>query len=222
MEGIKAVAFDIDGTLYASWKLFLRKMPFFVSHGIFYLHYGIVRKNLRRTAPLPDFYEYQARLMAERLHTDVENARQKVQKICYDGLKSSFDHIKPYPDACECIKAFKDAGLKIGMLSDFPPDQKGSIWGLRELCDVCIGAEESGALKPSKYAFGTLALKLGVKPEEILYVGNSYKYDILGAHHAGMKTAFLMRGFRKIFNIKAKDADISFKNYRQLREIVLK
>ena len=47
----------------------------------------------------------------------------------------------------------KSAGLKIGILSDFPPSQKSDIWGIKELCDVCIGSEESGALKPSVYSF---------------------------------------------------------------------
>ena len=66
------------------------------------------------------------------------------------------------------------------------------------------------------------AEKLGVKPEEILYVGNSIKYDVMGARNYGMKTAYLLKGFRKIFNIKCSLADISFKNYRQLKNIVLK
>jgi len=115
----------------------------------------------------------------------------------------------------------KDSGLKIGILSDFPPEQKEDIWGIRELCDVCIGSEESGALKPSKYPFGILAQKLNLKPEEILYVGNSKKYDVLGAKNAGMKSAYILTGFRRLFNLKLKEADFSFKSYRQLKNIVL-
>ena len=115
----------------------------------------------------------------------------------------------------------KDAGLKIGILSDFPPEQKGDIWGIRDLCDVCIGSEESGALKPSIYPFGILERKLGVPADKILYVGNSVKYDVLGAKGAGMKTAYILKGFKKLFNIKLPEADISFKNYRQLQKIVL-
>ena len=107
------------------------------------------------------------------------------------------------------------------MLSDFPPEQKGRVWGIRSLCDVCIGSEESGALKPSKYPFGILARKLGVKESEILYVGNSIKYDVRGANNAGLKSAYLQKGFRALFNIPLKEADISFKSYKQLRKILL-
>lgn len=221
LEGIKAVAFDIDGTLYSDLKLYVRIVPYFLKNYPFYSKFNKVRKILHRTAPLADFYEYQARLLAEMMHITSEEAKSKIQSICYDGMIPYFKKFSAYPYAKECIQELKNAGLKIGVLSDFPPSQKGDIWGIRELCDVCIGSEESGALKPSKYPFGILAMKLGVKPEEILYVGNSLKYDVLGAKNAGMKTAFILKGFKKLFNIQQKDADISFKNYRQLTSIVL-
>ncbi len=177
---------------------------------------------MHRTAPLADFYEYQARLLGHLMHIESSEAKSKIQKICYDGMKPYFERFRPYNYTYDCIKRMKDAGLKIGILSDFPPDQKGGIWGIRDLCDVCIGSEESGALKPSLYPFGILAMKLGVREEEILYVGNSVKYDVRGAKNAGMKSAYLLKGPKKWFNIEEKDADISFKSYRQLCDIVLK
>ncbi len=221
LKGIKAVAFDIDGTLYSDLSLYIRIVPYFLRNISFYSRFNKVRKTLHRTAPLADFYEYQARILAEMMRISNEEAKKKIQDICYDGMRPYFKKIKPYPYARECVEAFRKAGLKIGILSDFPPSQKGDIWGIRDLCDVCIGSEESGALKPSLYPFGILAMKLGVEPEEILYVGNSLKYDVMGARNAGMKSAYLLKGFKKIFNLKQKEADISFKNYRQLSDIVL-
>ncbi len=221
-NGIKAVAFDIDGTLYPSWRLYIRMAGYFIYHIRFFLKYNKVRKILHRTAPLPDFFEYQARLLSQELHTTPDYAKVLINEICYEGLKPFFYKIKTYPDVYKTIVALKSSGLKIGILSDFPPEQKGRLWGLRSISDVCIGSEESGALKPSIYPFGILAEKLNLAPSEILYVGNSIKYDIRGAKNYGMKTAFLLKGFRKLFNIKCREADISFKNYRQLKNIVLK
>lgn len=221
LEGIKAVAFDIDGTLYPDWKLYVRILPYFFRNFRFYTKFNKVRKIMHRTAPLADFYEYQARLLADMMHITSSEAKSKIQSICYDGMIPYFKKVRPYPGVVECIKSMKDAGLKIGILSDFPPYQKGELWGIRELSDVCIGSEESGALKPSKYPFGILSIKLDVKPEEILYVGNSVKYDVVGSKRAGMKSAYILKGIKKIFNIKQKVADISFKNYRQLSDIVL-
>ncbi len=222
LDKIDAVAFDIDGTLYPSWKLYIQ-MPLYVLKNLsFYLKFSKVRSKMHKTAPLADFYEYQARTYAEMAGISSEEAKEIINKISYDGLKPFFRKIKPYSHAYECMVNMKNAGLKIGILSDFPPGQKEEIWGMRKICDVCIGSEESGALKPSIYPFGILSQKLGVPMDRILYVGNSHKYDVLGAKNAGMKTAYILKGIKKTFNIKNPEADISFRNYRQLEDEVLK
>ena len=221
MQGIKVVAFDIDGTLYSNTRFYLKIAFYFLKNIKFFLHFNRVRKILHRTAPLADFYEYQARLFAEEVKIPVAEAKEKIQKIAYDGLVPYFKKLRIYPYVEETFSDLKAAGYRLAILSDFPPEQKGDIWGLSKYCDLIIGSEASGALKPSKYPFGTLSLKLEVKPEEILYVGNSIRCDVEGAKNAGMKAAYIMSGFRRIFGIKVKGADISFKNYRQLKKIVL-
>lgn len=221
IEGIKAVAFDIDGTLYPSWKLYVRMPLYFIRNFSFYRKFNRVRHQLHRTAPLADFYGYQARLLSELTAQPLEQEKERIKKICYDGLIPFFRKIKPYPHVREVVLAMKNAGLKIAILSDFPPEQKEDIWGIRELCDVCIGSEESGALKPSIYPFGILSRKLNLEPHEILYVGNSHHYDVEGAHGAGMKAACILTGFKRLFGIKDCTADFSFKTYRQLQNFVL-
>ena len=221
IEGIKAIAFDIDGTIYPDWKLFVRISGHFLRNIWFFHEYNEVRKELRRSAPVGDLFEYQAHLMARRLHISSIRAREKVDAICYRALEPYFKRIKPYRGVVETIAAFKAAGLKIALFSDFPPEQKGDLWGLIPLCDVMLGSETAGALKPSPYSFGILAQKLELKPEEILYIGNSKKYDVGGANAAGMKSGYIMRGFRRLFNVPYKKADVSFRNYQELKEIVL-
>jgi putative hydrolase of the HAD superfamily len=221
MAEIKAVAFDIDGTLYADWRLYIRIVFYFIKHFSFFTKYNKVRHILHQSAPLADFYEYQARLLAKIMYTTPEHAKDEIEKVCYEGLKPYFVKIKPYKQVYETVCAFKSAGLKIAILSDFPPEQKGRVWGIRSLCDVCLGTEEVGALKPSPYPFGILAQQLNLKPEEILYVGNSIKYDVRGANNAKMKSAYKMNFMHRLFNRPCKEADISFKTYRQLRNNVL-
>ncbi len=220
-QGIKAVVFDIDGTLYPMWKLYLRLILYVPFHMFVYIPYGIIRRKLRRSAPVADFYEYQARLYAETARTSVEKARKDLKKVCYEGIAKHFNSIKPYKNVVECIKAFKEAGLKVGVLSDFPPSQKGKMWGIRDMLDVCLGTEEAGALKPSIYPFKILCDKLGLPPEQVLYVGDNRVYDVLGAKKAGMKSAFILTGFRWLFRRNLSEADISFRDYCQFKKIVL-
>lgn len=222
LEDIKAVAFDIDGTLYPASSLNIRLIPYVIRHLRFYLHYYKVRKIMHRTAPLSDFYEYQARLLAEELKCSNSEAKNKIQDIVYDGLKGYFKKIKPFKFVQETFQLLKDKGYKIALLSDFPPEQKGDVWGLASFCDLVIGSEQIGALKPSKYSFGVLSLELGLEPNQILYVGNSIKYDLIGAKNAGMKTAIIASKLKKIFNKQLRQADIIFSNYRQFMNILLK
>lgn len=222
LDGISAVAFDIDGTLYSSPQFYVRIIPYFLKNFAFYLKYNKVRKVLHHTAPLPDFYEYQARLFSELTGLSVPESKKKIQEIVYDGLIPYFKKIKTFKYVEESFKKIKEAGYKIAILSDFPPEQKGDLWGLSSYCDVILGTERLGALKPSIFPFGILANELGLKPEQILYVGNSIKYDVRGSKNAGMLSAYIMPFWRKIFHCPLKSADINFSNYRQLTEIVIK
>jgi putative hydrolase of the HAD superfamily len=220
-SSIQAVAFDIDGTLYPDRRLWVRIVPYVARHLPFFLAYGRVRRVLHRTAPLADFFEYQARLLAEQLPVTSRQARELIDSLIYNGLKPYFAQINPFAHAKETIEAFRAAGLKIALLSDFPPEQKGDIWGIAPLCDVILGSEKTGALKPSKYAFGALIQELGVAADKILYVGNSVRADIRGGKAAGMKTAYIMPVWRQILRKPLSEADISFNDYRQLEQIVL-
>lgn len=221
LKTIKAIAFDIDGTLYPNMRLYLRLIPYFLKNIKFFITYSKVRHILHRTAPLPDFFEYQARLLGGMLDIPSSDARALIDEKIYSGLSPFFTKVKPYSHVLETFVVFKEHGYKLGLLSDFPPSQKGDVWGVAPICDAVLGTEECGALKPSIYPFGLLSRALDVPMESILYIGNSIRSDIKGAKSAGMKTAYIMPFWRRLFNIPLKEADISFRNYRQLQKIVL-
>ena len=147
LKQIKAVAFDIDGTLYRAWKFNLRIAPYFLSHSIFFLKYGLVRSIMHKTEATNEFIKVQASHMAKKLNCTPEEAQQRLEKVIYKGLEKYFVNIKPCKGSIEFIKKLKEKGYKIGLLSDFPPEQKGSIWGIRDMCDVVLGSEEAGALR---------------------------------------------------------------------------
>lgn len=220
LTNIKAVAFDIDGTLYRAWKLNSRMSLYFLPHCFFFLKYGLVRNLLRKNPnKLPDFMETQASYMAKKMKCSTEEAKQKLDKIVYKGIAKFFKKIKPCKDSIEFIKELKEKGYKIGILSDFPPEQKGDIWGIKDICDCVLGTEETGALKPSPVPFRALATALDIKEEEILFVGNSHKYDVTGSKNAGMKAAWIITPFQKLFGKKSNIADITFCHYKELKAL---
>ncbi|MCI5473903.1 MAG: HAD family hydrolase [Spirochaetia bacterium] len=216
---IEAVAFDIDGTLYAQWQIHFRAIFHYITRPFFFLKYGLVRKEMHGLKPLDNFVEVQAEKMAEKLHCTTEESLSLLDKNVYTGLSKYFTKIPCLPDVPETFQKFKEAGLKIALLSDFPPEQKGEIWGIKKYCDVILGTEALGALKPDPYSFLKMAEALEVPPEKILFVGNSKKYDLAGSKNAGMKCAFFTQNK---FVRKVKGADFCFSKYRQLQDFVLK
>ena len=110
MRDFEVIAFDIDGTLYPSWRLNLIIIPYVISHLSFFRHYRKVRQILHRTAPLPDFFEYQARLLSEEMKITVDDAKNLIEKYVYQGLKPFFEKIPSFKYVQEAFKNLKNAG----------------------------------------------------------------------------------------------------------------
>jgi putative hydrolase of the HAD superfamily len=159
---------------------------------------------MHRTEALPNFVQVQSEHMAKKLKTTPEEAKARLDKIVYKGLEKYFNKIKPCRGSVEFIRELKEHGYKIALLSDFPPEQKGEIWGIKEMCDFLIGSEEAGALKPHPVPFKKLAEGLGLPPEQILYIGNNHKYDVVGSKNVGMKAAWLISPIEAVFGKKSK------------------
>jgi len=61
---------------------------------------------------------------------------------------------------------------------------------LRDRCEVLIISEEVGYMKPHPEIFAHAATAAGTAPEALLYVGDSYNSDVLGALNAGWQAAW--------------------------------
>lgn len=210
---LDAVGFDIDGTLYPAYRLNMRVAPFCIGHPILMTGFGKVRKKLHETGPVEDFFEVQAEMLSKKLGKTREETRSLLDTLIYQGWIKNYKKVRLYPGVKELLEECKAKGLKTGILSDFLPGQKLQNWGIDSLIDVSMGSEETNALKPSEIPFLKFAGKLGASPERILYVGNNEKLDCSGAKKAGMKTALISRK-------KTSAADITFKNYQELYNIL--
>jgi putative hydrolase of the HAD superfamily len=225
-RGLKAVAFDLDGTLYPNYRLYQRLILFIIKNPRFFLTFVAARRQLhrpeRQMPPDLSFYDDQAAIMADILGKPKEEVKEKVERLIYLGWEKRFAGVKPFSRVRETLTAFRDAGLRLAILSDFPPKQKISMLGLDGLFEFILSTEEAGALKPSSVPFAALTGALKVNAGEILFVGNSAKYDIAGARMAGMKTALINKGILSTgYNPGTGGADFVFRNYRQLRNFVL-
>lgn len=57
----------------------------------------------------------------------------------------------------------------------------------------CISAREFGTPKPHPSIFHDACTRLGLAPQNVLHVGDDPHFDVVGAHAAGLRTAWLNR-----------------------------
>ena len=85
---------------------------------------------------------------------------------------------------------------RIGIISNGLPDvqyRKLESIGIRQHCHCVVLSEELGIRKPDAGIFLHTASLLGVPPAACLYVGNSYRDDVIGAANAGMSACWFNR-----------------------------
>ncbi|MDR2631277.1 MAG: HAD family hydrolase [Spirochaetaceae bacterium] len=217
---LAGIAFDLDGTLYPNYRLFIRLVPFILKHGKLLWALGKARTILRDENFEGPFYDIQARIIGNILKKDPEMVKEQVERLIYRGWEPLFRGIKPYAHVKKTLSALRQRGFKLGLLSDFPPAKKLEHLGLGEGWDTVWCSENSGRLKPDPLPFLQLAAAMELSPDRILYVGNSLPYDIAGAQKAGMRTALSGSWWKKYISSRTK-ADFVFSDYRQLYQYVI-
>ncbi|MCL2139323.1 MAG: HAD family hydrolase [Treponema sp.] len=228
---VKAIAFDLDGTLYPNYRLNIRLTPFVLKHWRLLIAFGKAREQIRKeqeelSSPAVSspalFYDYQAQITADLLKAPMQSIREKIDSLIYCGWERHFFKIKLFPKVKEVLDKLKTAQFKLGLLSDFPAETKINNLGLGGYWDAVVSSEKTGALKPALQPFTELSQALQCPSEQILYVGNNRRCDVFGAKRAGMKTALLVKHLaQKTHSDDQAKADFFFNDYRQLYNFVL-
>jgi 2-haloacid dehalogenase len=111
-----------------------------------------------------------------------------------ERLARSMESWQPFPDTVPALRAAKEAGLRLWIISN--TDRAIIEHSLRHLevdFDGVTVAEDCRAYKPADGPFRHALGQIGVEPEEILHVAFGFKYDLPPAQRHGMHTAWVNR-----------------------------
>jgi HAD superfamily hydrolase (TIGR01549 family) len=117
----------------------------------------------------------------------------------------------------ECLDGLSRAGLRLGVFSDYPAEEKLEALGVRQCFDLVLSAidDEIDAFKPHPRGFLEAARRWELTPAEIIYVGDRLDVDAAGARAAGM--GCIVIGQRRSLDC---DGVASISGFEQLRSVI--
>ena len=103
--------------------------------------------------------------------------------------------MRAYDDAVPTLRALKERGLTLGLVSNIYQDL-GDLCqrlGVAPFLDFMVSSQSAGAEKPHAGIFLAALEKAKVEPQEALHVGDQYHGDVVGARGVGIHPILLDR-----------------------------
>ena len=223
---IKAVIFDMDGTLYNEREYVMsgfRAVAEYLSvkykmncNKIFEILKSDFDNGLRKK---------NFDVLVEKLHLNAEKINNLV-----DIYRKHKPSISLYPDAKTILNKLKKEDLKLGLITDGwkeSQENKISSLNLRDYFDLIIITDAYGKeyRKPSEKPFKLVLSKFGLKPNGTVYIGDNPLKDFVAAKKLGIWTVRIKRGNGEYDCVETDDeheADYVISSLLSLKELISK
>ena len=127
---------------------------------------------------------------------DLEHVQRLYDWGVYPGVRA-------FDDAVTVLQALRSPGIRTGLITNtslpmWMRDVELQALGLLEHLDVRLTAADVGKVKPHPKPFHVALERLGVSPEEAVFVGDRLHDDVAGAQRVGMRAVWVRRGERSL------------------------
>ena len=215
---MKACIFDLDGTLTNT----LESMTYSVNLTLKEMGLSQITKDQCRM-----FVGNGARVLIEeslKVSGDPKASRIEEGMKIYGRIfdQNCTYHVTPYEGIPEMLKAFKDRGIHLAVLSNKPDRQTvkvvKEIFG-DNIFDYAQGQKDGIRRKPAPDGVWYLMEQMQVSKEECLYIGDS-EVDAATGKNAGLKTIGVLWGFRDRKTLETAGADHLIERPEELLQFV--
>lgn len=170
---IRAVVFDQDGTLINTFG------PALAAYS------AATGREITLAELLPVAHLGAARNLVSallgRAATDADD------DVFHDALAAAIAGIDPYPGVVPLLATLREAGLRTGVATNSDTRSSAVVLGAHGLdawFDTVVCVDQAGAPKPDPACLLLAAQRLGVAPDEVMFVGDS-RADMAAARAVG-------------------------------------
>jgi HAD superfamily hydrolase (TIGR01549 family) len=202
---LKALVFDIDGTLYRQRPLrramLSRLVAAHLAHPLRGLQTLRVLREYRHAQEVLRDVPVSGDLAAAQI--DVACQRTRVDREVVLRCVARWMEQEPLQFLARCLQPgvvdflqdCRKRGLRLAALSDYPADAKLQALGLSDLFDLvlCAQSPEVNVFKPNPRGLLLALERLGAAPGEGLYIGDRKDVDAPTARTAGVPCAIITR-----------------------------
>lgn len=187
---VKAVFFDLYETLITEWKDGRKKAkysiePLGLNKDIFKVEWD-VRRERRMSGAFPNHQSVLRDILDSQGITPNLEAIEHVHQGRLAAKNIPFQEIDP--QVIELLQTLKSNGLKLGLISNAAHEEVVA-WETCKLAvyfDEVIFSYEVRVAKPHKEIYQLACEKLGVTPDESIFIGDGGSNELKGATEAGM------------------------------------
>jgi len=145
--------------------------------------------------------------------------------MCCSFLGPVFRRARRYDDAIPVLRRLRSDGCKVAIVSNTAWGSPADLWreevvrhGLDGLVDVTVFCSDVGWRKPAPQIFHYTLEKLGVGPEECIFIGDDPRWDFRGPQAVGLAAVLLDRGgtMQDVTEERVRDL---YEFYDRIREV---
>jgi putative hydrolase of the HAD superfamily len=137
------------------------------------------------------------RLGELRAHLGLAPCDDSALDACFAAVARHYEAAwSSYDDVDAAFASWRDAGVRIGMVTNGVREQalrKLEALGIADDVRVLVAVDDLGVGKPDPRVFLTACERLGVAPEDTVYVGDDITRDVFGPVACGLTGVWLDR-----------------------------